>query len=300
MQMALSDVKNFYYELEPENNHFSILYVDITHRCNMACANCFLPNRSVPDMDIQALYKFAARLPRSTELRLLGGEPTVRDDLADIIKNLRKLGQQPNLITNGLRLADKEYVQQLKQNGLRRVGISMNGGDNNDIYEILDRKRCAKEKLAAVAHCAELGLTFSMGAILQRGVNESVPKTLVALARALKPKGFVRLSFRNVGHIGRYNTDRQRNFKFTEMLELISEQLRLPLEYIYSYQTEPHVVSFPIDSSKPMRSVWIKITDWNPEPTGSLPFGSQYRGRVTQSFKIAPAAEHFKLYENEY
>ena len=47
---------NLYYELEPEKNHFPVIYVDITHRCNMECANCFIPNREAPDMDKDRLY----------------------------------------------------------------------------------------------------------------------------------------------------------------------------------------------------------------------------------------------------
>lgn len=292
--------KNFYYELEPEDNHFPVIYVDITHRCNMACANCFLPNRTVPDMDMTEFFKFASRLPRGTELRLLGGEPTVREDLPNIIQTLKKLGQHPNLITNGLKLANKDYVQTLKQSGLRRVGISMNGGDDDLIYEKMDHKKCAKEKLLAVRNCAEAGMIFSMGAILQRGVNEFVPKKLVELARELKPIGYVRLCFRNIGYIGRYNTNRNQNFQFSELVDLISDQLQVSSQYIYSYQTAPHLLSFPLDAKNPKRSIWIKITDWAPNPMGSLPYGSKHRGRVTQSFKIAPAAEHFKIYENEY
>ena len=35
-----------------ENNPFNLLVADITHKCNMECANCYIPNRDIPDIDL--------------------------------------------------------------------------------------------------------------------------------------------------------------------------------------------------------------------------------------------------------
>ena len=48
-----------YITLEPEDSIFDVLVADITHRCNMECANCYIPNREIPDMDISKLYAAA-------------------------------------------------------------------------------------------------------------------------------------------------------------------------------------------------------------------------------------------------
>ena len=45
-----------YYELDPEDNHFTDVTADVTHQCNMTCQNCYIPNRDIPDMDICLLY----------------------------------------------------------------------------------------------------------------------------------------------------------------------------------------------------------------------------------------------------
>ncbi|TNF33602.1 MAG: hypothetical protein EP312_08685, partial [Gammaproteobacteria bacterium] len=60
----------------PEDNPFTTLFADITHRCNMECPNCYIPNRDIPDMDAEWLYGILARLPRRTRIRLVGAEPT--------------------------------------------------------------------------------------------------------------------------------------------------------------------------------------------------------------------------------
>ena len=47
-----------------------------------------------------------------------GGEPTLRDDLPDLIAHAEKNGQVCGLLSDGLKLADKEYRQTLLQTGL--------------------------------------------------------------------------------------------------------------------------------------------------------------------------------------
>ena len=59
----------------PEDNPFTTVFADITHRCNMACRNCYIPNRDVPDMDADWLMSILQRLPRRTLIRLVGAEP---------------------------------------------------------------------------------------------------------------------------------------------------------------------------------------------------------------------------------
>jgi len=54
----VTDINNIMKTLNPEENTFNLLMVDLTHRCNMECANCYLPNRDIPDMDVDKLYEF--------------------------------------------------------------------------------------------------------------------------------------------------------------------------------------------------------------------------------------------------
>ena len=112
-----------YFELKPEENTFSNIVVDLTHKCQMSCANCYIPNRNIPDLDKETLFKFLEKLPERTYIRLIGAEPTMRDDLAEIISTVRKIGHRPSLTTNGLKLAHKPYVQTLKDAGLRMLSL---------------------------------------------------------------------------------------------------------------------------------------------------------------------------------
>lgn len=50
-----------------------------------------------------------------------GGEPTLRDDLAQLIRHAEGLGQVCGVLTNGLRLADTPYLDELLQSGLDHI-----------------------------------------------------------------------------------------------------------------------------------------------------------------------------------
>jgi len=78
-----------YYELDPEDNHFTDVTADVTHQCNMTCQNCYIPNRDIPDMDIDKLINTINRFPKRTMIRIMGAEPTMRNDLTDIIVRIR-------------------------------------------------------------------------------------------------------------------------------------------------------------------------------------------------------------------
>ena len=172
--------------LEPEENTYNSLVVDITHRCNMECANCYIPNRTIPDMDVSMLYRFLARLPHRTYIRLIGAEPTMREDLPDIIATVKRLGHKPSLTTNGLKLAHLDYARQLKDAGLDMVLISMNGADDDVVYKALDNGKYANLKTRALSNAFSVGFTsINTGTIIAKGVNQSTIRRQVDTEKRL-------------------------------------------------------------------------------------------------------------------
>ena len=57
-----------YYEIEPENNIFQDVVIDVTHRCNMSCKNCYIPNREIPDMDKDKMLEAIKKFPKRNEI----------------------------------------------------------------------------------------------------------------------------------------------------------------------------------------------------------------------------------------
>ena len=220
------------YTIEPEHNTFKSLVVDITHRCNMHCANCYIPNRSIPDMDIDKLIACLKQLPAKTFIRLIGAEPTMREDLPDIIKKIKKLGHHPSLTTNGLKLADYKYVKTLWKSGLRLFLISMNGADDDAVYKVIDNGCYAEQKCQALSNLFRIGAFINVGCIIAKGVNEHIPSRLVQLVIDTAKKHNYNFNgswkspcirFKNIGAIGRYMKDRQ--YSFHDLINIISEEI---------------------------------------------------------------------------
>lgn len=298
-----------YYELIPEKNHFHTLLVDVTHRCNMECANCYIPNRSIPDMDVSKLYEFLKKLPERTDIRLIGAEATVRNDLPEIIQKVRELGHHPALLTNGLRLASEKYVKTLKTSGLRSLGLSMNGADNNDWYYSLDNGPYSKSKVKALKNCFKEKLVVHTNTIIVKNVNEEVIKKQIELlvntaketGRIFKKSYPIMARFKSVGQIGRYMESDAMNLE--DLVDLFAEQMSVDKKEIMRYnKIDGYVECNSVLFSYPTEvgDLLIKITDWTIDDDGIPDAGSVRRGRVTQDFKCAPFFEHVKLNEFGY
>ncbi len=101
-----------------------------------------------------------------------GGEPTVIEKLPDIIALTREKGKRPFIVSNGIRLADSEYVKTLKSSGLQGVSLSLNALDRK-ILENTDGRDYLDEKMSAITNMKRYRLRFGICFSLVPGVNES-------------------------------------------------------------------------------------------------------------------------------
>ena len=66
-----------------------------------------------------------------------GGEATLRDDLVDLIARAEKNGQVCGLLTDGMKLADKNYLELLLKTGLDHI-LFLLQPDNNNSWKALE------------------------------------------------------------------------------------------------------------------------------------------------------------------
>ena len=89
------------------------------------------------------------------QLTFTGGEPALRDDLAELIQYAENKGQVTGLITNGLKLADQEYLNTLLQAGLDHTMIILEP-NNEQSWDSLSNfnywKNVLNEDLFVAAH----------------------------------------------------------------------------------------------------------------------------------------------------
>lgn len=152
------------------NNHKSpsiLANIDVTNRCNQQCPICFA-NAGVqgylyePSFDeikeMMLVLRNEKPYPCSV-LQFSGGEPTVREDLPELIRLAKNLGfEQVQIATNGVRLASSvDYVRKLKEAGLNTVYLQFDGL-SPEIYVKTRGYNALPKKLKAIENCREAKL----------------------------------------------------------------------------------------------------------------------------------------------
>lgn len=286
--------------LAPEKNTFDAIMVDLTHRCNMECANCYIPNRNVPDMDKSKLYNLISRLPNRTFIRLIGAEATMRNDLFEIISKVKEMGHKVSLTTNGLKLGREEYVLKLKQAGLRLVLLSMNGAIDDEIYKILDNGKYANLKHRALNNLLKHKFIVNTGTIIAKGVNEHTIEEQVDLMCDYAEKYKVKIPpvvrIRTIATLGR-SMGNDHTYNFSDFKKVICDKLKIDEQYMEENKTQEVVNNMEGYVFK-YKNVIIRLVDWAVDDNGVPDFGNEMRGRITENWQIASFFHHIK--ENEY
>jgi uncharacterized radical SAM superfamily Fe-S cluster-containing enzyme len=184
--------------------------IEITSRCNLSCPFCFADSgsRAEPDPSLEELAeRFGNALGKSGPhniVQLSGGEPTVRDDLPEIIRLGRGLGfPYLQLNTNGVRLAaEPGYAARLKDAGLFSVFLQFDGTQDS-IYRTIRGRALLAEKMKAIEQCAAAGLGIVLVPTVVRGINDGDVGAILKLALELAPA--VRgVHFQPVAYFGRH------------------------------------------------------------------------------------------------
>ena len=168
--------------------------LEVTSRCNMGCPVCYASasrEEGDADPDRDALADMLDALRRQgglANVQLSGGEPTVREDLPEIIRLVRAKGFPfVQLNTNGLRLArEAGYARRLRESGLDLVYLQWDGL-RESTFRALRGGAYLPEKEEAARRCVEAGLPVVLVATVVRGVNEDELGDLLRAALALGP-----------------------------------------------------------------------------------------------------------------
>lgn len=277
-------------EIFAKDNNFKAVYCDIVHRCNMECANCYLPNREYPDVDTNKLFNFIDQFVNPTEFRFIGGEPTLHKDLDKIIAYATSKNHRTSIATNGLKIASKKYLKTLRDAGLKTVYLSMTGFDDDDIYQITDLARCAKGKMKALNNTIDLNLRLSVGCIIHKNLNEHLILKIFNYLKNKNCKAGTSIEFRNIGHVGRY-TDNT-SYSFNQLKDLVKEQLNTTELKILEDNQYSYAIVY--------KGYRINVTNWEGVEEGFNEQTNSVRGRMTEDFKVAPFLDHIKENEGGY
>jgi organic radical activating enzyme len=127
--------------------------VEITDRCNLKCPHCYQePDNTKKDIASEFLIDQISNYPDDGQpITLAGAEPTMRPDLCEIVTRIRALGRPVNVLTNGLKLSNLNYVKELLAAGCEFVTIGLNHPDYQGAA-------VHKKQLKGIANCMLAGM----------------------------------------------------------------------------------------------------------------------------------------------
>ena len=176
-----------------------------TNRCNLECVHCYAGAESEPK---------AGELTTAEGKRLLddladygapvvlfsGGEPMVREDLAELVACAADAGIRPVLSTNGT-LLTADRARELKRAGLAYAGVSVDGlAERNDEFRGVDGAfRAAVE---GIETCLDVGLKTG----LRYTVTRQNVDDLDGVVDLLSDVGLDRFCFYHLSYSGRGET----------------------------------------------------------------------------------------------
>lgn len=148
------EAKRFYNQAI--RNHEGVnLYIYVTNKCNLNCPQCYMyaytKNDIKEELKLDSLIKIINNFKAcgGTNITFSGGEPSLRDDLIDILKESKRNGMQNTVLTNGTYWKDENikeasrYIDeiQISIDGYNEESNSKTRGKDNfsKAFETLDK-----------------------------------------------------------------------------------------------------------------------------------------------------------------
>ncbi len=151
--------------------------IDVTNLCNQRCPICLAYVDAMgfayhPPLEYfdKIFQRFQHQEPKPN-ICFFGGEPTVHADFLDIVRRARSYGFKVQLFTNGIKLADRNFCQELCSLGVQvNLGID---GTRPDVYKALRGDNSLAVKRKAFANVIECGVNrLAVITTLAEGIND--------------------------------------------------------------------------------------------------------------------------------
>lgn len=158
------------------------IMMELTHRCPLKCPYCSNPlamDRAREEMDTATWMRVISEAAALGALQghFSGGEPMVRDDLAQLVQHAHREGLYTNLITSAV-LLDQQKMYALAEAGLDHVQISFQGAESGIADHVAGLRNAHVKKLAAARLVRDAGLALTVNAVMHRQNLHQLPAML--------------------------------------------------------------------------------------------------------------------------
>lgn len=223
--------------LDQLNRPIRDLRISVTDKCNFRCPYCmpidvygddyeFSPKQEI--LTFEEIIRLSTQFVKAgvNKIRITGGEPLIRKNLDDLIRELNKIEglDDITLTTNGWFLSD--WATRLKEAGLKRITVSLDSLDK-EVFGVLNGRGYEPERvLDGIKAAQAAGLDpIKVNAVVKRSSNY---ESIVPLAEYFRGTGVIirYIEYMDVGTRNNWKLDEV--VPSREVIDLISK--RWPME----------------------------------------------------------------------
>ena len=178
-------------------------YVKVGYSCNNDCLFCTASwKKRHGDRATQTILEEVERIvsqDRVDKLVYSGGEPTLRGDLAEVLRHAKELGiAEQDIQTNGRRLHKKAYLEALHEAGLTSCFISIHGPDAPTHDGLTQRPGSFEQTCEGLANTNRLGITFATNTVVCRQNYRNLGSLIRFLGSSFSSINMAKLSYPNL------------------------------------------------------------------------------------------------------
>ncbi len=168
--------------LGPRTHVPHVVAWNLTRRCNLACAHCYISagswHAAAGELDTATCHRILGELLAVNPAPLLilsGGEPLLRDDLEAIAERGSAAGATVVVGTNGTRLTDAR-IESLAAAGVKGVAVSVDSLEERYHDRFRHGEGSLQQTMDAVERCGAHRLDFIVQTTVTRGNRDELPR----------------------------------------------------------------------------------------------------------------------------
>jgi GTP 3',8-cyclase len=172
--------------IDPHGRTIRKLRVSLTDACNFRCFYCMPEERLFHQKESLLSAGELIEITQAicdlgvTEVRVTGGEPTLRPDFAEIMRGLGELPlQKLGLTTNALHL--DHHLDLLQEVGCQHINISLDSLDPETFTRITKQATC-EHVIANAILARSRGFNVKVNMVLFKGINDHEVKNFLRFA----------------------------------------------------------------------------------------------------------------------
>lgn len=146
--------------------------ITLTRKCNLRCSFCYAKNtnydatKNIELSQVKTLIDFCADA-KVKYIVFTGGEPLLYPHFFKILKYIqsKKHKMIPTVATNGIKLNDKIFCEELITNGIEYIDISLKGR-NEEEWKLITGQDSLVLQQKAIQNLSELNISFTCSMVL--------------------------------------------------------------------------------------------------------------------------------------